>query len=93
MSVINLTFSKNGTFFETEPLRSPGGDIRVRVHKNGPYPVELLVSIDGELEYLRYDDFGFEERSCEITLEGVMPGQYIRFRSRSELTLVRCLTI
>lgn len=91
MAVKQLTIIKNGTFWETTPLQCVGGDIRVRVHKEGLYPVEILVSIDGEEEYLRHDDFGFDEYKCEITIEGVMPGQFLVLRSRSELTLVKTL--
>lgn len=91
MEVKSLAVSRNGNFWETTPLQCAGGDIRVRVHKDGLYPVEILVSIDGEEEYLRHDDFGFDEYKCEITLEGVMPGQFILLRSRSELTLVKIL--
>lgn len=91
MSVSKLNYAQNGAYWETEPLKCLGGDVRLRVHKNGPYPVDLLVSIDGEEEYLRHDDFGFDERMCEITLEGVMPGQFLKLRSRSEFLLVKYL--
>lgn len=91
MSVLNLEFKHTGCYWETEPLECAGGDIRLRVHKNGPYPVDIMVSIDGKEEYLRHDDFGFDENMCEITLEGVMPGQFLKFRSRSEFLLVKYL--
>lgn len=93
MSVSKLNYTQNGSYWETEPLKCLGGDVRLRVHKNGPYPVDLLVSIDGEEEYLRHDDFGFDERMCEITLEGVIPGQFLKLRSRSEFSLVKYLEI
>lgn len=93
MSVHNVELLYNGSFWETEPFECPGGDVRVRLHKEGLHPVELLVSIDGELEYLPYDILGDGERLCELTLEGVMPGQFIKFRSCCKLKLVRLLTI
>lgn len=93
MAVSELKFNKNGSFWQTEPLCCKGGDIRLRVHKNGPYPVDIMVSIDNREEYLRHDDFGFDERMCEVTLEGVMPEQYISLRSRSEFTLVKYMEI
>ena len=68
-----------------------GGDIRLRVHKCGPYPVNVMVSIDGDEEYLKYDDFGLDELKCEVTIEGAMRGQRIRLASRSEFTLLKCM--
>ena len=91
MEVINVSFAKNGAVWETVPIISTGGDIRVRVHKAGPYPVEVLVSIDGVEEYLFHDDFGFDENKCEITMLGVMPGQHIKLCCSSELELVKIL--
>lgn len=91
MAIKNLTISKSGAYCESEPLKCSGGDVRVRVHKDGPCPVELLVSIDGEEEYLPCDDFAYDETKCEITIEGVMPGQYIKFRSRSNLLLIKTM--
>ncbi len=91
MAVKNLAITKIGNQWETQPLQCVGGDVRVRIHKEGLFPVELMVSIDGEEEYLRHDDFGFDEYKCEITIEGAIPEQYVKFRSRSELTLVKIL--
>lgn len=93
MNVNRLGFYKNDGYWETEPLECAGGDVRLRVHKSGPYPVEVMVSIDGDEVFLRHDDFGFDERMCEVTLEGVMPGQYIKLRSRSEFELVKYLQL
>ena len=91
MAVINLAYEKRGNVWETEPIVSRGGDIRVRVHKSGAYPVEVLVSIDGEEEYLFHDDFGLDEDKCEVTLLGVMAGQHIKLSCRSEFTLVKIM--
>lgn len=91
MAVKRLEIVKNGYLWESTPFKSSGGDIRVRVHKEGLYPVEILVSIDGEEEYLRHEDFGLDEYKCEITIEGAMAGQYIKFSSRSEITLLKIL--
>lgn len=91
MSVITLSFAKNGEMWETAPIVSQGGDIRVRIHKSGPYPVEVRVSIDGVEEYLFHDDFGLDEDKCEITFLGVMSGQHIKLCSRSEFTLVKIM--
>ncbi len=91
MEVVNISFGKNGAVWETVPIISTGGDIRVRVHKAGPYPVEVFVSIDGVEEYLFHDDFGIDENKCEITLLGVMPGQHIKLCCNSELELVKIL--
>lgn len=91
MAIVSLNFVKNGNCWETEPLVCKGGDVRVRVHKKGPYPVSLLVSIDGEEEFIKHDDFGLDELKCEITIEGAIKGQHIMFGSRSEFTLVKCL--
>lgn len=89
MAVKCLNFFFNGSCWETEPLECEGGDVRLRVHKKGPYPVNLLVSIDGEEEYIKYDDFGLDYPKCEVTLEGVMQGQCVKLLSRSEFTLVK----
>ncbi len=89
MAVKRIDFFLNGTFWESAPLQCAGGDVRVRIHKKGPYPVDLLVSIDGEEEYIKYDDFGLDDLKCEITLEGPMEGQCVKFRSRSEFTLIK----
>lgn len=91
MAVKCLNIFHNGTCWETEPLQCVGGDVRLRVHKKGPFPVNLLVSIDGVEEYIKYDDFAIDVPKCEITLEGVMKGQCVKFTSRSELTLVKYL--
>lgn len=91
MAVVNISFNKNGTLWETVPIKSVGGDIRVRVHKAGPYPIEVHVSIDGVEEYLFHDDFGLDEEKCEITLLGVMEGQYIKLCCRSEFQLVKIM--
>lgn len=91
MAIVNVEFSKNGNCWETVPYKASGGDIRVRVHKAEPYPVEVLVSIDGVEEYLRHDDFGMDALKCEVTMQGVIPGLYIKLRSRGEFTLVKYL--
>ena len=91
MAVRNLSFSQSGNFWETEPIVSVGGDMRIRLHKKSLYPVDVMVSIDGVEEYLKHDDFGMDEYKCEITLEGVMSAQRIKLRSRSEFTLVKIL--
>lgn len=93
MAVLNIAFSKNGSFWETAPLKCSGGDVRVRIHKLERYPIDVMVSIDGSEEYLRHDDFGFDELKCEVTLEGVMPGQFVKLRSRSEFTLVKYMEV
>jgi hypothetical protein len=93
MAVINLNIIKSGLMWETQPLCCSGGDVRIRVHKNGPYPVNVMVSIDGNEEYLHHDDFGFDEPKCEVTLEGTMPGQFVKFTSRCELQLVKCIIL
>lgn len=89
MNVAILDFFFNGNCWESEPLECEGGDIRVRVHKSGPFPVDVMVSIDGEEEYLFQDHFGFDECKSEVTIEGVMPGQFIKLCSRSEFTLIK----
>ena len=91
MEVVNVSFAKNGAVWETVPIISTGGDIRVRVHKAGPYPVEVFVSIDGVEEYLFHDDFGIDEEKCEITLLGVMNNLYIKLCCRSEFELVKIM--
>lgn len=91
MAVLNLNVFFNGSLWESGPLKCLGGDIRMRVHKDGPFPVDVMVSIDGDEEYLFHDFFGLNERKSEITIEGVMPGQFIKLRSKSELTLVKYL--
>ncbi len=89
MAVKRLDFVFNGHCWETEPLCCSGGDVRLRVHKKGPYPVNIMVSIDGEEEYIKHDDFGFDSLKTEITIEGAMSGQFIKLMSRSEFTLVK----
>lgn len=84
-----LDYYENAGYWESEPLVCNGGDIRLRVHKTGPYPVDVMVSIDGNEEYLRHDDFGYDELKCEVTVEGAMPGQYIKLRSRSAFSLIK----
>ena len=91
MSVKNVSFSKSADYWITEPIVCNGGDMRVRVHKKGPYPVDVLVSIDGVEEYVKYDDFGLETLKCDANLGRNLPGQHIRLSSRSELTLVKYL--
>ena len=91
MGVMSIAFVKNGVVWESLPIVCRGGDMRLRVHKKGPYPVDVLVSIDGVEEYIRYDDFGFDELKCEVTVEGAMRGQHIKLASRSEITLLKCL--
>ncbi len=93
MAAKNVFFYRSNDCWETEPIECRGGDVRVRVHKKGPYPVNLLVSIDGEEEYIKYDDFGLDDTKCEVTLEGAMRGQHIMFSSRSELLLVKCMQL
>ena len=53
--------------------------------------MNVMVSIDGDEEYLKYDDFGLDELKCEVTIEGAMRGQHIRLASRSEFTLLKCM--
>lgn len=91
MAVSKLNYSFNGECWESEPLECEGGDIRVRVHKNGPFPVDVMVSIDDEEEYIFQDHFGLDECKSEITIEGVIPGQFIKLCSRSEFTLIKYL--
>ena len=91
MVVRSISFEKNGDMWKSAPLVCRGGDIRLRVHKCGPYPVNVMVSIDGDEEYLKYDDFGLDELKCEVTIEGAMRGQHIRLASRSEFTLLKCM--
>ena len=91
MVVRSISFEKHGDMWESAPLVCRGGDIRLRVHKCGPYPVNVMVSIDGDEEYLKYDDFGLDELKCEVTIEGAMRGQHIRLASRSEFTLLKCM--
>ena len=91
MVVRSISFEKNCDMWESAPLVCRGGDIRLRVHKCGPYPVNVMVSIDGDEEYLKYDDFGLDELKCEVTIEGAMRGQHIRLASRSEFTLLKCM--
>lgn len=89
MAVKELSFQLNGNCWESAPLKCSGGDVRVRVHKKGPYPVDVLVSIDGEEDYIKCDDFGLDDLKCEVTLEGAMRGQYVKFCSRSVFTLIK----
>ena len=89
MAANSLNISFNGCCWESEPLCCSGGDVRVRVHKKGPYPVNILVSIDGEEDYIKHDDFGLDSLKNEITIEGAMRGQYIKFSSKSELLLIK----
>ena len=89
MAVNILNFYENNGCWESAPIECSGGDVRLRVNKKGPYPVELLVSIDGEEEYLSHDDFGYDELMCEVTIEGAMPGQFIKLRSRSAFSLIK----
>lgn len=89
MAVEKLKFSFNGSCWESEPHECIGGDIRVRVHKSGPFPVDVLVSIDGDEEYLFQDHFGIDECKSEVTIEGVMSGQFIKLCSHSEFTLIK----
>ena len=93
MGVKGLAFAKNADIWESVPLVCGGGDIRLRVHKCGPYPVDVLVSLDGVEEYIKYDDFGLDELKCEVTIEGAMCGQHIKFASRSEFTLLKYLDL
>ncbi|MBR6691664.1 MAG: hypothetical protein IKL75_03385 [Bacteroidaceae bacterium] len=93
MAVENISFEKLHDMWVSAPVQCRGGDVRVRVHKKGPYPVNLLVSIDGEEEYIKYDDFGLDELKCEVTLEGAMRGQHVMLSSRSELLLVKIMQL
>ena len=93
MAIRNVVLMNCGDRWESEPIVCRGGDMRVRVHKRGPYPVDVMVSIDGAEEYIKYDDFGFDELKCEVTVEGAMRGQHIKLVSRSELTLVKLLEV
>ena len=93
MGIKRLSFANNGDTWESAPIECAGGDIRLRVHKRGPYPVDVLVSLDGVEEYIKYDDFGLDELRCEITIEGPMPGQHIKLASRSEFTLLKYLEL
>lgn len=93
MELKSIGFTKNNDYWVSEPFMCNGGDVRVRIHKRGPYPVEVLVSIDGAEEYIKYDDFGLDELRSEVTLEGAMCGQYIKFASRSEITLIKTLEL
>lgn len=89
MAANSLNIAFNGCCWESEPLCCSGGDVRVRVHKKGPYPVNILVSIDGEEDYIKHDDFGLDSLKNEITIEGAMRGQYIKLSSKSELLLIK----
>ena len=89
MAANSLNIAFNGCCWESEPLCCSGGDVRVRVHKKGPDPVNILVSIDGEEDYIKHDDFGLDSLKNEITIEGAMRGQYIKFSSKSELLLIK----
>lgn len=93
MATETIGLVKTNDMWETVPVVCRGGDMRVRVHKKGPYPVNLMVSIDGIEGYIKYDDFGLDELKCEVTLEGAMRGQYVKFSSRSELMLVKTLQL
>ena len=89
MAVNNLNYFEGAGCWESEPLVCYGGDVRLRVHKKGPYPVDVMVSIDGDEEFLRHDDFGYDELMSEVTIEGAMPGQYIKLRSKSAFSLIK----
>lgn len=91
MVVKSISFAKNSDMWESIPVVCRGGDMRLRVHKCGPYPVNVMVSIDGTEEYIKYDDFGLDELKSEVTIEGAMPGQHVKFVSRSEFTLLKCV--
>ncbi|MBR5334750.1 MAG: hypothetical protein IKV23_00585 [Bacteroidaceae bacterium] len=88
-----LNYNENAGCWESDPLECKGGDVRLRVHKAGPYPVDVMVSIDGDEEYLRHDDFGYDELMCEVTIEGAMPGQFIKLRSRSAFSLIKYIQV
>lgn len=91
MALRSIEFHRNDNCWESSPVKCAGGDMRVRIHKKGPYPVDVLVSIDGVEEYIRHDAFGLDETKSEITVEGALCGQYLKFVSRSEFTLIKCL--
>lgn len=93
MSVKSIAFAKNGDTWESVPIVSNGADMRLRVHKRGPYPVDVLVSLDGVEEYIKYDDFGLDELKSEVTIEGAIRGQHLKLVSRSEFTLLKCLDV
>ena len=90
--VVNIiSFAKNGDMWESLPMVCRGGDMRLRGHKCGPYPVNVMVSLDGVEEYIKYDDFGLDELKSEVTIEGAMRGQHIKLVSRSEFTLIKSM--
>lgn len=93
MGVISISFVKNGDVWESAPIVCTGGNMRLRVHKRGPYPVNVLVSLDGVEEYIKHDDFGLDELKSEVTVEGAVCGQHIKLVSRSEFTLLKCLVV
>ena len=41
MVVKKLEVVKNGYLWESQPVQCVGGDIRVRLHKEGLYPVDM----------------------------------------------------
>ena len=91
MGVKSIGFARNGDMWESAAVVCEGGDMRLRVHKKGPYPVNVLVSLDGVEEYIMYDDFGLDELKSEVTIEGALRGQCIKLVSRSEFTLIKSL--
>lgn len=91
MSVQNLNFSRGTDYWITDPLVCQGSNVRFRVHKKGPYPVDVLVSIDGVEEYVKQEEFGLERLKSEYTSCGNMPGVHLKLSSRSELSLVKYL--
>ena len=93
MAVNNLNYYENEGSWISEPLLCKGGDVRLRVHKKGPYPVDVMVSIDGNEYYLHHDVFGYDELMSEVTIEGAMPGQYIKLRSRSAFSLIKYIQV
>lgn len=93
MIVKNISFAKNGDLWESTPIVCRGGDMRLRVHKCGPYPVNVMVGLDGMEEYIKYDDFGLDELKSEVTIEGAMRGQHIKLVSRSEFTLLKSMEV
>lgn len=91
MAVTIISFSHNGNYWESAPIACTGGDVRVRVHKLGPQPVNVLASIDGEVDYLDFDEFGGDEYKSEVTIAGVPRGQYLKLRSRARIELIKVI--
>ena len=65
--------------------------MRLRVHKLGLQPVQVMASIDGQVEYLGLDTFGGDEYKSELTIEGVPRGQFLKLRSRARFELIKVI--